>query len=312
MADSFSTLTDLAKINDTSIRDLEGLSDILNDAPLFAALAAAGSSNGTNHQYTKQTGAPAVGFRAANAGVDMLKATDTVVSMDLKILDASFMVDMAIADAYGGGPEKWLAREGKRFLKAAFAAGEGAVLNGVSGTFDGLLQAMNDISPNPGNIYNAAGAAANAESSIYLIRTNDDGEDVTLIGKGEGGGIKIALGEPVVTARVDASGKTFPAYYVPCQAWMGLQVGGLYSVVRICNIAAATTVNDALIYEALALFPASRQPNLIVMNRPNLKKLRASRTATNATGAPAPRPTEVEGIPIIVTDTLGMTEAVVA
>jgi len=41
-----------------------------------------------------------------------------------------------------------------------------------------------------------------------------------------------------------------------------------------------------------------------------LKQLRDSRTATNVTGAPAPRPTEVEGIPIIVTDAIVNTEAV--
>ena len=48
------------------------------------------------------------------------------------------------------------------------------------------------------------------------------------------------------------------------------------------------------------------------MNRNALRMLRNSRTAVNATGAPAPRPTEVEGIPIVVTDGIGSAESVVS
>jgi len=40
--------------------------------------------------------------------------------------------------------------------------------------------------------------------------------------------------------------------------------------------------------------------------------LRNSRTATNATGTGAPFPTEVEGIPIVVSDAVTSTEAIVA
>jgi hypothetical protein len=46
------------------------------------------------------------------------------------------------------------------------------------------------------------------------------------------------------------------------------------------------------------------------MNRRSLSQLRKSRTATNATGTPAPIPREVEGIPIIVTEALSSTEAI--
>jgi len=91
---------------------------------------------------------------------------------------------------------------------------------------------------------------------------------------------------------------------------MALQLGSKYSAARIANV--ETALDDDKIYEALSLFPASLQPTHICMNRTALKLLRASRTSTNATGAPAPRPTEVEGIPIIVSDQIVQTEAVVA
>jgi hypothetical protein len=45
------------------------------------------------------------------------------------------------------------------------------------------------------------------------------------------------------------------------------------------------------------------------MTRRSRGQLRNSRTATNATGAPAPMPTEVGGVPIEVTDSLSNVEA---
>jgi hypothetical protein len=45
------------------------------------------------------------------------------------------------------------------------------------------------------------------------------------------------------------------------------------------------------------------------MTKRSQEQLRASRTATNATGAPAPIPTDAFGIPIGVTDGILNTEA---
>ena len=46
-----------------------------------------------------------------------------------------------------------------------------------------------------------------------------------------------------------------------------------------------------------------------VMNRRSLRQLQNSRTATNPTGAPAPIPDSAFGVPIIVTDAIVSTEA---
>jgi hypothetical protein len=61
-------------------------------------------------------------------------------------------------------------------------------------------------------------------------------------------------------------------------------------------------LTDALIYSLLELFPAGEPPTLLLMNRRSRAQLQASRTATNATGAPAPLPTMVENIPILASD----------
>jgi len=64
--------------------------------------------------------------------------------------------------------------------------------------------------------------------------------------------------------------------------------------------------NDA---KCLALFPVGYKPDVFLASRRSIEQLRASRTATNATGAEAPTPTMFEGIPIEATDSLVNTEA---
>jgi hypothetical protein len=58
----------------------------------------------------------------------------------------------------------------------------------------------------------------------------------------------------------------------------------------------------------MAQYPAAFKPNVIFANPSAIESLRASRTATNVTGAPAPTPTEYEGIPIVATDMISNAE----
>lgn len=313
MSDSFLTLSDLATINDQNLADLE-ISDLLDDAPLLKSLAADVASNGETHKYTKETAAPVVGFRAANTGRENKKSTDTLVTVTLKILDASFAVDKAVAMAYKRGADAYVAREAKRHLKAAFAHAEGQLLYGTGNEADGFAGLADNAGLNQladEMVHGAGGTADSSESdasSVWLIRTNDDGTDCTLITGMDG---NIDIGETVEQAIEDTSnGGRFTGLYTTILGWLGLQIGGARSVARIANLTpqSGKGLTDDVIYEGLALFPAARQPNRIAMNRRSLKQLQQSRTATNATGAPAPRPTEVEGIPIVVTDQITSTE----
>lgn len=312
MADDLFALADLLVINDLSIADLE-ITDILDDAPLLKALAADVASNGTLHKYTKETGAPVVGFRAANAGRDLDSSIDTLVTVTLQILDASFLLDAALASAYQrGGPAGLVAREARRHLRAAFFAAEKQIINGVvsdASGFVGLKAATTIDGTGDTMVVNAGGDTADTCSSVYLLRSTPEGNDVQVI-VGQGG--ELEIGETVSVQAKDGDGKSYPGLWTPIFSYLGLQVGSAQSVGRICNLDFDHTLTDDMIYQAIAKFPAGRQPTHIAMNRNSLEKLRDSRTATNATGAPAPRPTEVEGIPIVVTDAILNTEAVVA
>jgi hypothetical protein len=316
VADAFLGLTELVKVNNQNVNDL-GVSDLFDDAPLLKALHAVPASNGTTHSYLKETTAPVVGFRAVNTGVENVKSADTQVDVTLKLVDASFSVDVAIARAYRKGPEAFIAREAKRFLRQAFFVCEKQYINGTVGGsasgFTGMANATNlDGLSDTGNVVDAGGTTAATGSSIWLIRTNPDEMDVCAVAGNDG---EINIEETYMTTVTETSGVgRFDAYRTPILAYLGLQIGSAISVVRIANCTADSGkgATDLLISRGLALFPASRQPTIIAMGRRSRQQLQASRTATNATGAPAPIPMDSFGIPIICTDGITATETLLA
>lgn len=312
MADQFKTLADLVTINDRRNAERD-ISDILNKAPVLARMAA-DTCPETTHYYTKYTTAPTVGFRSANDGRENSKSGDTQVSVALKILDATFAVDKAIADAYKHGKDAYLAKEGARHLQEAFFVAEKQMFYGtVHGDAAGFSGYGNEADLNGASdtlVVNAGGTTVGTGSSVFLVRTTGD-LNAGVIVTGKDGNIEI--GETSI-ARVSGATGTYPAYYTPVTGWLGLQRGGTYHVVRIANLTAdaGKGLTDALIAKALALFPSGEGPTFMAMNRRSLEQLRLSRTATNATGAPAPIPAEAFNVPIISTDAILSTETLLA
>lgn len=298
-------LADLAVFNKRDLADID-VRDLLDDAPLLQVLSAVPATNGNLHYYFKVTGAPVVGFRSANDGREEDSTVRTGVTVTLTILDASFSIDQAVANAYIRGAEAAIGMELREHMRAAFFKLESQVIGGTvegdAAGFAGLADAMSALG---GQVTSAGGATA--LTSVYLIRSGE--ADCSLVA-GMGGNIEV--GETVTQRISGATTGTLPVYYTPVTSWYGLQVGSTLSVGSIVNIdAGSNTVTDDLIYTNLAQWPSGRQPNYIVMNRRSLEQLRSSRTATNATGTPAPRPADVEGIPIIVTDAIGNNQSAV-
>lgn len=306
MANDYFALADLLVINDSNNSDID-VRDLLDDAPLVAALSAVTASNGTLHKYVSVTGAPVVGFRSANDGREYDSTVRTQRSDTLEILDASFDVDIELAKSYRGGRDALIRMEAIEHLRAAFFKLEQQILSSAGGGgasgFTGLPgETSLDQVADP-MVISAGGTTA--LTSVYLLRTGP--ADVSMVAGNEG---NISIDETVVIQKAGSVTGFYPAYFTPISAYMGLQVGSIYSAGRIANLdAGSNTLNDDRIASALSEFPSSRPPNLIVMNRRSLGQLRASRTATNVTGAPAPFPAEAFGIPIIVTDGLGNAES---
>ena len=59
---------------------------------------------------------------------------------------------------------------------------------------------------------------------------------------------KIDWGESFTQFLLDSNSKRYPAYMTPITGWLGLQIGGAYSVGRLANVgtAANTTLTDAM------------------------------------------------------------------
>jgi hypothetical protein len=321
MAHAWNSLNGLIQLNDKNLADLN-VSDLLDKAPLLQVLNAQEASQKTVHYYLKQTVASDAGFRAELAGRAKTNSQDEKVTVTLKIIDGSFSTDVALADAYKGGRDAWLQMELIRTMKDVMFKIERQIIYGTktktggayladSAGFTGLADSTDLDAINDDMVIAAgtAGAVADSQTSVWLIRNTPD--DVSAI-VGNNGRFVIE-DEPTVIEKTpdgDTETATYPALYVPVTGYVGMQLGGKYSAARICNVASALTDDD--IYNGLSLFPSSSQPTLIVMNRAALKLLRESRTATNATGAPAPRPTEVDGIPIVCTDAVRNDEPVIA
>jgi len=286
-------------------------SEVLNASPLVARLPISDTSDGSEtHKYNTFTGAPVVGFRAANAGRDYDHSIDTVVSAACTILDFSWRVDFAVANAWRKGPEDLIAREGIRHLNAALFALEQQVIYGVTSPGDSagfvwLLGSSNLDALADDMVIGAGGTTASQQSSLYAIKTGDN--DVKLVTPMARG---VEIGDAIVT---EANDTNHPVYYVPASMYIGLQLGGKYSAGRIANLSVTTDtkpLTDDFISDLLAAFPSGGGPDFMVTNRTMLKELQQGRTATNPTGAPAPFPQSAFNVPLFTSDAITITEAV--
>lgn len=304
------TLSDIVLLNDENLKD-SGFSEILDGAPLIAVLAAVESTNGNVHKYLRLIANPTVGFIDAVTGRAHSKAGYEEVTDTLKTLDASFSSVKAIAMAYVKGASAFVERELKQHLRAYLVAFEKQLLNGQaegdSAGFVGLADTLNYLGIPM--VVDGGGTTADKQSSCYFIRNNT--ED----GVAPSAHPRIDVGETTEQKIADGSDGWIPGLYTPVLGWLGVQLGSSLAAGRIANLNDADDskgLNDTLLSKMLEAFPSDKPPTHIVMNRKQLGALQRSRTATNPTGAEAPRPTHYEMIPIVVTDSLKSTEAVVA
>ncbi len=308
MANDFLTVADLVA-DALDLSDAQ-VSDLVDSAAFYSRLPVEFSSNGTVHKYSKETGAPVVGFRAENDGREYDHSVDTVVSVTLNILDFSWKVDKAVADAWRkGGPEAMIAREGFRHLKAAMFELEKQYFQGTNNDaagFAGLNEATAWDAIADTMVIDATGTTASTGSSCWLLKLGMDDISAVMIEDSP-----LELGETIVTSMAGSGTGELPVYYTPGTSWAGLQIGGAYSGARIVNLTedSGKGLTDDLIFEAIEAFP-NGTPDLIVCSRRSRRQLRESRTATNVTGAPAPIPMDVGGIPVIVSEGIPNTEAI--
>lgn len=311
MAHAFVSTTELLQLGDGNISDIN-VTQLLEETPFLAVLSAITASNMTSHEWLKKTTAPTAGARAVNDGLENTKAAYTKVTQALKLFDAGFDLDLGLLTAQNG--EALMRREAIDHLQAAFVAVEkqlfyGTGAGGLSAGFAGFANETTVDAVADAMVVNAGGTTANTASSVWGVRV---GESAVSVVYGMNGRIEI---KPSFNAMRDGSSTgQYDVVRTPILFYAGCQVATSLDLGRIVNLTADSGkgLTDALLSDLYDKFPAGRKPTHFVMNRRSAGQLRKSRTATNATGAPAPYPSEAFGVPIIITDQILSTEALVA
>lgn len=249
---------------------------------------------------------PVVSFRDVNEGIAATNGTYTNRTVTCKILNPRWECDKAIADACIDGAEAFIAKEALATMSGAVLTAAKQLWYGTGNDAKGFAGLASQVDASM--LSNNSGDTSNGCSSVYIVAANTPDYLAWVLG-GDGA---FDISEVRLADIADGSNNRYAAYVQDGTFWVGCQLGHAKAVARLANIDSDHGIDDDDIYDLLAKFPAGVKPSHIFMNRSNLNVLRKSRTATNVTGSPAPTPTEVEGIPIVVTEALVNTEAVVS
>jgi hypothetical protein len=299
------TLLDIAKANgnDTVV----GLIDETVRAHPEINLGFARTIKGLNYRTLIRTALPTVGFRNANEGSTPSKSAYENRTVETFILNPRIEADKAVADRYEDGAEAYLALEGAAQMEASMIAMGtqfyyGALSIGDAKGHPGLIDAYDATNM----VVDAGGTTASTGSSVWAVKFGPKN-----VGWVFGNGGELSVSDPRIESILDATGKKYTGYIQEILAYPGLQVGNLQAVGRIKKLTAdvGKGLTDALLGSLMAKFPVGIVPDVLLMTRRSLEQLRASRTAVNITGAPAPTPTEYQGIPIAATDSILNTES---
>ena len=304
MADDYYTSAEIITFNESDLAF--DVSDVLNRAPMIRRLSAF-AVDGTQLKYVKQTGAPNVNFRLLNDGVDNDVADWTQVTVDLAIADASFNVDIAAAEGYRLGPAAFLALQMRTHMEALMFKIEQEVLYGAATNgFAALGDELNNLAD--ATVVGAGGTTADTASSVWAVRSGFN--DVQLAWGNEG---VIEAKDTTIIRTAGATTGNFPSYFTPVTGYCGLIYGSAWSAGRLANLTedSGKGLTDDLISQLLETFPAGRGPDMLVMSRRSLGQLQRSRTSYSPTGQPATIPDSAFNIPIILSDAVSNTEALI-
>ena len=305
MADSFLTLLDITKMNgsDQAVGIIEEVRTYAPESEVFGGRPI----RGTTYKGLVRTALPAgPTFRAANTGTPVVKSTWDQRINQTFFLDAQMRVDEMVLDACEFGAEWALANEALGVAKEKLIAlGYQFYYGNPSKTdfgFPGLCQLYD-----PATMEIDAGETSGSLcSSAWLVVNKPDCAEF-IYGNNQGLQLKQWVAQYIPTANAQ-----YRAFLNNLSGYVGLSFNYTKSACRIKNISLAHPLTDALVADALALFPVGVVPTHLFVNRTGRRLLQKSRVSTTQTTNVAlqyaPMPTESNGIPLYVTDSLTQTE----
>lgn len=306
------TLLDLAKLNsaDMAVGLIEEVATVAPETTIIPAR----TIPGTSYKISARTGRPTVAFRALNEGTDATKSNFTERTIEAFLLSARVECDKAAANAYIDGAVAYQALEARGVMaEALYKVGQqtiyGTAQDGKG--FPGLQALVGTLGS---VVVDAQGTTSATGSSVYAIAAGSQGVQYVY-----GQNTTIDLSAFREGDAADSTGKRFAAYIADLTAWVGLQCANKFAVGRIKNITADSgkTLTDAKLLDLLRQFPVGVKPTHFLMSRRSAYQLAISRSITANTkqeaftGLLKGLPTESFGIPIIITDSIVDTEALV-
>ena len=315
MPDGILTLLDIAKINgsdmlvglvDEAARIVPEMTGVDGRGNRVPNMGSGRTINGISYEVLVNTGLPAIGFRNANEGTDLTKSTQERRIVECFSLTPRWAVDRVVADRSQEGVAALMARQANAHFKAAMMHCGSQFYYGISNDakgFAGLLAQYNSAAMT----VDATGTTPATGSSVWGVKF---GAEYVQWVYGNNGRFEIPDMRIQDMADNATPAKYFSAYLQEMFAHIGLQLMNKYSVGRIKDLTAETgkKLTDDLMFELMSKAPAGYMFDVFFMSRRSLEQLRQARTATNTTGYPAQTPTEVAGIPIVVTDSITDTE----
>lgn len=310
------TSADVLKANNSE--ELVGLiEDVVQEIPEIKFFAASPVQKNT-YKTLSLTGLPKTGFRETGTLREFQAATLATRTIECKYLDASWILEKAVAQQADWGEDFAKALTQRAHLKSEFFTLARQIWKGVDADSNGFvgLDAIIDAVVDGGKkemVVSANTGAIDDASTVYAVRT---GIDSCQLAWGSMGAFNESeVREQLLTSGEGAGTSGAWFYTQDLGGWVGLQVTSKYAAGKITGLSATNTkqgLNDDLLYELIEKFPVGMKPDGLFMSRRSFAQLRQSRTAYNPIGAPAPYVQEFEGIPIYVTDAISNTETISA
>jgi hypothetical protein len=321
MADSFLSLLDITKQNGTD-QAVGIIEEVRTFAP-EAQVIGGRPIKGTTYKGLVRTALPtSPAFRAANTGSAVVASRWDQRVNQCFFLDGQMRVDEMTLDASEFGADWVLANEALGIAKAKLIALGNQVYYGNPSKSDFGFAGLTYLYDTAMEVYaNATGSLGATTSSAWLVVNQPDCCEF-IYGKNMGLQLKQWMAQYVV-----ATNSQYRAFVNNLSGFVGLSFNYTKSACRIKNLVAWSAsitagtnscLNDALVAQALAKFPVGVRPTHLFCTRAQRFGLQMSRTPVSGALTAAqplsfpPTPTESNGIPLHVTDSILDTETATA
>lgn len=313
MPEGHYTVADIVKLRDEPLGGI--IQDTARSFPLYGRLPAATVPK-TTYNQPLVTELPKGVFRGDNEGKKSSKARTKTVPVELQYFDGSMGpldVKVARGDSNGVAAACTFATE-QAMLGLANDLERQIIWGGQEVHYMEEDNETGELTPAVMDLrqgftglcknipkhrrYDAGGRTEYGCSDVFLVCF-----DLVKLILGNDGTLRSSteVDFGLVTA---PDGGTYYAYSQEIGGYVCITRPTANSVFRIANLDATKTLNDTLIHRAMAACSNGYEYSAIFMTKDKREQLRNSRTATNPTGAPAPLPENVGGVPIFVTSSI--------